>query len=236
MAFYTEFAEYYESIFPYSETVYGYLRRYLSPAGPKCLDVGCGTGLYCERLAKDGFQPVGIDLDQAMIDYAEGHYPGIEFHAMNMLDITQLDRQFDAVFCIGNTASHLNPTQLGSFLDSVRELLKPGGSWILQVMNWDFILEREHWSFPIIRDEARQVAFFREYLKINPAELRFQTRLEVEGRTLFEDSVPMYPLRVAEYEALHAERGYTKVDHVGSYAGAAFDPAVFSASIFAYRA
>jgi len=142
MTLYAEFAEYYEAIFPFSETVYSFLRRFLTATGGRCLDVGCGTGHYAGRLAVDGFTTVGVDLDAAMIAYAKQHYPHATFHCMNMLDIAGLGESFDAIYCIGNTAAHLTQAQFARFLKTVDPILSPGGSWILQVMNWDYVLRQ----------------------------------------------------------------------------------------------
>ena len=171
MPFYAAFAEHYEAIFPFSATVYALLRRYISPEHRRCLDVGCGTGHYCGRLAADGFDAVGIDLDAAMIAQAQRRYPQATFHALNMLDIASLvstagELRFDAAFCIGNTAAHLTQAQFAQFLDSVQAVLEPGAPWILQVMNWDYVLERDAFTFPVI--EAPQgLTFHRAYRDIS---------------------------------------------------------------------
>ncbi len=245
MSFYAEFAEHYEAIFPFSEAVYALLRRYILPEHRRCLDIGCGTGHYCGRLAADGFDAVGIDLDAAMIAHARQHYPRATFHALNMLDIkTLLARDhnpaspqdnglFDAAFCIGNTAAHLTQAQFAQFLDSVKDVLEPGAPWILQVMNWDYVLERESFTFSVI--EAPQgLTFHREYRTISEAQVTFHTRLQSGVDVIFEDETALYPLRTVDMMRLHHARGFTFVDHFGSYAGASFDFAVFSANIFVW--
>ncbi len=242
MSFYVEFAEHYEAIFPFSETVYALLRHYIKPEHRRCLDVGCGTGHYCGRLAADGFDAVGIDLDAAMIAHARRRYPQAAFYVLNMLDIAELasmdrtdytegDFCFDAAFCIGNTAAHLTQAQFVQFLDGVKRVLKPGAPWILQVMNWDYVLERESFTFPVI-EAPRGLTFHREYRAISAAQVTFHTRLQSGAEVIFEDEVPLYPLPSVDIAQLHRERGFTCIDHFGSYAGALFDPAVFSANIF----
>ena len=114
MSFYTQFAETYESIFPFSEAVYGFLRRYLPAPPASVLDVGCGTGHYTGALAADGYDAVGIDLDAAMIAHARAHYSTARFHVMDMLDIADLDHPFDGLACIGNTAAHLTQAQFSA--------------------------------------------------------------------------------------------------------------------------
>lgn len=247
MSFYAEFAEHYEAIFPFNEAVYALLRRYLAPEHRRCLDVGCGTGHYCGRLAVDGFDAVGIDLDTAMIAHARRRYPQATFHVLDMLDIANLlprdhnpafaqyaEGLFDAAFCIGNTAAHLTQTQFAQFLGSVQRVLNPGAPWMLQVMNWDYVLERESFTFPVI-EASQGLTFHREYRAISAAQVTFHTRLQSGPDVIFEDAVALYPLPSEDIVRLHQEHGFTSVDHFGSYAGAPFDPAVFSANIFVCR-
>jgi len=176
MSFYSAFATYYEVIFPFSETVYAFLRRCL-PSSGVVLDVGCGTGHYAGQLAADGFAAVGVDLDAAMIAYAQEHYPQAAFQRLNMLDIAALGQTFDAIFCIGNTAAHLTQAQFAHFLDAGRRSLTPGGVWIVQVMNWDYVLTQPAVTFPVMT--AGDATFYREYRDISEQQVTFHTRLMV---------------------------------------------------------
>lgn len=233
MSFYTQFAETYESIFPFSRTVYGYLRRYLPPVPAHLLDVGCGTGHYAGRLADEGYSVTAVDLDTAMITYGRAHYPRVAFHIMNMLDIGTLAQSFDGVACIGNTAAHLKQAGLVDFLDAVRHVLVPGGPFILQVMNWDYVLAQTKVDFPAIEGEGEAV-FTRAYRDISEEHVTFATRLEIRGETVFEDAVPLYPLRSEDLVAHAAAQGFRLIEHVGSYAGAPFNPVVFSANVMVF--
>ena len=234
MSFYTQFAETYESIFPFSGAVYRFLRRHLPPAPARVLDVGCGTGHYAGPLSQDGYTATAVDLDSAMIDYACAHHPAVDFHVLNMLDIGALGQSFDGVACIGNTAAHLTQTRFGEFLGAVRDVLGPGGPFILQVMNWDYVLTQTRVIFPVIEGDGDAV-FYRAYRDISEMQVTFATRLEVRGETIFEDAVPLYPMRSAEIIAVAGEGGFKLVQHVGSYGGALFDAEVFSANVFVFR-
>ena len=212
MSFYTAFARYYEAIFPFSGAVYAYLAD---------------------------FEVVGIDLDGAMIDTARQNHPDAAFYVMDMVDIEALDRRFDAVYCIGNTAAHLTHDEFSRFLDALGEVLRPEGPWILQVMNWDYVLTdyvlaQDEVVFPVIEGEG-DVSFYRTYRDISENEVTFATRLEVEGETVFEEAVPLYPIRSDEIKALHAARGFRLIEHVGSYGGATFDHRQFSPNIFSFE-
>ena len=61
MSFYSQFAEYYEQVFPFRDEVYLFLKSRLGQNSGKILDVGCGSGHYCGRFSSEGFSAVGID-------------------------------------------------------------------------------------------------------------------------------------------------------------------------------
>ena len=234
MSFYTQFADTYEAIFPFSEGVYGFLRRHFPGPPARVLDVGCGTGHYTAALANDGYDAVGIDLDAAMIAHAQAHYPEAAFHVLNMLDIATLEGPFAGVACIGNTAAHLTQDEFGRLVDAVAQARAQDSPWILQVMNWDYVLTQDAVTFPVIEGTGGAV-FHRAYLGISASQVTFATRLEVKGRVVFEDAVPLYPMRSGEIVACHQSRGFALIEHTASYGGAAFDPDAFSANLFVFQ-
>ncbi len=234
MSFYTQFAETYESIFPFSAAVYDLLRRHLPDVPARVLDIGCGTGHYAAAFAAAGYEAVGVDLDPAMIAYARAHYPTAEFHILDMREIASLSRVFDLMACVGNTAAHLTQEEFARFVDGANQVRKQAAPWILQVMNWDYVVAQESVIFPVIEGKDG-ATFYRSYQDITPSRVTFTTRLEVNGHVVFEDCVPLYPLLTDEIVRLHRCRGFELVEHLGSYGGAVFDPEVFSANIFVFR-
>ena len=66
--------------------------------GKGVLAIGCGTGEECAHLKSLGAnRVVGIDVSEGLIEYAKKSYPDIEFHTMDMEQIT-LDEKFDFVY------------------------------------------------------------------------------------------------------------------------------------------
>lgn len=235
MTFYSQFAEYYEAVFPYRDEVAAFLRRYIPDGRRRLLDAGCGTGHYCGRFAADGFEVVGVDLDPQMIDVARKRYPASTFRCLNLLDIGTLSPPFDFVFCIGNVAPHLTQEEFARFVGDVADLLRPGGVWIFQVVNWDHVLARGGYPFrprPLGKGEA---VFLREYREVSESRVRFVTRLVAADRTVFEGNVWLYPLRTDAYLQLHRERSFELLDHFADFQGTPYATTSDAGSVFVFR-
>jgi SAM-dependent methyltransferase len=236
MSFYSQFAEYYEAVFPFREEIAGFLRSHLLPGPRRILDAGCGTGHYCGRLAADGHEVVGVDLDPQMIEVARRQYPAVTFRCLNVLEIGDLTPPFDLIFCIGNVAPHLTQDEFARFLDLVVRLLRPGGHWLFQVVNWDAILDRDSHTFRVRTLGGGSATFHRRYAQISEERVRFLTRLVAEERPLFEGDVWLYPIRSETVRRLHRERGLDPVGHFADFQRTPFDPtSVDSGSVFVFR-
>ncbi|MCQ8833562.1 class I SAM-dependent methyltransferase [Streptomyces malaysiensis] len=140
----TDSPELYEARFPDPERIAGrwaedVLRRY--GAGPRVLDIGCGTGRDAAYLHGAGRTVVGADLSTAMLEYAREHHPGPEYrHA----DLRGFDLgTFDAVVCLDSALLYCHTNDdLDGFLTSCRAGLAPGGLLVAELRNGAFFLGR----------------------------------------------------------------------------------------------
>jgi SAM-dependent methyltransferase len=235
MSFYSDFAEYYEEVFPFEEPVYEFLLERL-PDGGRVLDVGCGTGDYCGKLTGAGLDAVGIDLDPEMIAAARLRHSGLEFHAMDMLGVGALDGPFAGAFCIGNVISHITHGELDTFLSDLASLLVPGAPWVMQLVNWDYLLTKESHRFPDVPIRDGKIVFERRYPSIDEENVTFVTRLQGRDEAVFEGAIELHPLCTEKCVRLHEKRGFLMLDHLGSFRGKGFEPGVPSSSIFVFRA
>ncbi len=102
----------------------------LVPPGARVLDAGCGTGRVAIRLAALGFDVVGVDVDESMLDVAREQAPDATWlrgDLAHLPDDLLDDRSFDLVVLAGNVVPLLAP---GTLPDAVRRLtrtLAPGG-------------------------------------------------------------------------------------------------------------
>lgn len=235
MGFYSEFAEHYEKIFPCRPATVDFLDRTL-PAGGTILDVGCGTGGVLAALVERGRRGLGVDPDPEMVAAARRAHPGCEFRTLGMENLGVLgDRVFEGIFCVGNVLPHLPARELGGLLETVHDLLAPGGVWVVQTVNFDPLLAKSRHDFPVIEIPGDGLRFHRSYLDIDEVALTFSTRLEQHGRTLFEGETTLYPRRAAAYGKLHAEAGLRPAGHEGDFAGTPFDPERSGANVMVWR-
>ncbi len=104
--------------------------------GDAVLDLGCGPGLYAERLAQAGFNVTGVDFSQNSIDYAtaqarQKQLP-IRYRCQNYLELDE-PAQYAAVLLIYGDYCPLSPAQRAKLLANVRRALKPDGCFIMDV-------------------------------------------------------------------------------------------------------
>lgn len=190
--FYTSISKYYSEIFPYNpmqlqfvESSMGNLR------GKKILDIGCATGELALQLAANKAHVIGIDLNKDLLDQAlskRGSASNPEFRLGNMLQLKSDFKRamFDAVLCFGNTLVHLDSKELvAQMLKGVLQVLKPEGIFLLQILNYDYILEEQLSQLPLI--ETENIKFLRQYrFDQNSPKVQFYTELHLKqnGQTL----------------------------------------------------
>jgi SAM-dependent methyltransferase len=104
--------------------------------GKAVADLGCGPGLYTNRLASTGAAVVGVDFSAGSIEHARRVADraglAVEYVTGNYLTY-RTDRRFDVVTMIFCDFCALGPGRRGRLLSAVRTLLKPEGRFLLDV-------------------------------------------------------------------------------------------------------
>ena len=102
----------------------------------RVLDLGCGPGLYAERLCQAGAKVVGIDISKRSIEYAEKSAAraglDIEYHCMNFLDM-DYNEEFDAVIQVYGELCTFSNDMRDRFLNLIHRALKKDGVFIFDV-------------------------------------------------------------------------------------------------------
>ena len=192
---YTSFAAVYDTFMdniPYEEWK-SYLKELLKEYGVQdglVLDLGCGTGTMTELLAADGYDMIGVDNSEEMLEIARekqiksGH---------EILYLLQDMREFElygtvgAVFSICDSLNYITePEELKQVFRWVNNYLDPGGIFI-----FDFNTEykyREVLGDQTIAEAREDCSFiwdnyYYEEERINEYELNLFIREDAESET-----------------------------------------------------
>lgn len=101
----------------------------------RALDLGCGTGILCGKLAEAGMETEGADLSPAMIAVARENCPGVKFAVADMRVFVP-ETTPDLVTCTCDALNHL-PTieDIAQTFRTVKSYLAPGGLFLFDVLS-----------------------------------------------------------------------------------------------------
>ena len=132
-------------LYSYTEAYYHAFRSYRQPAGRRILDAGCGTGhgIVQIRHQAPGAEVHACDFSAQSLDIARQRIAGmggepVTFHELNLLDLSSLPGEFDAIFCSGVVHHTADPVKA---LAELKSKLKPDG--VLYLMLYSQFGRRE---------------------------------------------------------------------------------------------
>jgi len=215
--FYSSISKYYSEIFPYQPAQLQFVKNRVGELNNKnILDIGCATGELAFQLAGNGAKITGIDLNEDLLGQAKTTkiHQNLQFQTGNMLELENdfQPGQFDAVLCFGNTLVHLQTVEMiQQMLKGVFAVLKPGGRFLLQILNYDYILGEFITELPPI--ETENIHFIRKYrFEENSPLIHFQTELVLknEDKTISNET-QLLAIRSAELIALIDTTGFREI-------------------------
>lgn len=101
------------------------------------LDLGCGPGLYTERLARLGHRCTGIDFSPASIDYARQHSACT--YLQGDLRAVDFGSGYDLVLLIFGELNTFTAEDAQRILDKAFTALKPSGALLLEPHTYEAV-------------------------------------------------------------------------------------------------
>lgn len=118
--------------------------------GGKILDVGCGSGRDCAYFVKKGFETIGVDLSEKLLEIARSNVPKATFLKQDIRNLSFPTNYFDGIWACASLL-HIKHDEILATLRSWFTLLKSGGVLFIHVKKGEGEVEREEPSIPHIK-------------------------------------------------------------------------------------
>jgi SAM-dependent methyltransferase len=201
----------------------------------RLLDLGCGTGEHARYLAGKGFDVVGVDASDTMLERAreDGVPAGVQFLQGDLVHVESVvTGKFGGAVCLGNTLAHITDQEtLTQLLAGVRAVLLPGAPLVIQVLNYERLVHSGQRCLPLtfIQDEDGEAIFLRVMthhddgsVTFTPSLLRYRKDGDPALEVITSHNVPLRGWRRAEMEAALDAAGFKTRELFGTMAHVAY--------------
>lgn len=114
--------------------------------GASILDLACGSGHHATELALRRYEITGLDLSSAMLsraaETANGLGAEVKWVQADMVHMDFVDA-FDAAYCVGTSFGLFDDERNTEVARRLHRALKPNGTFLLQVLNRDHVIQRQ---------------------------------------------------------------------------------------------
>lgn len=188
----------------------------------RILDLGCGPGLYTERLARLGHTCVGIDFSPAAIRYAKSRAAAQSLACEYLQqDLTSADfgKSFDfAIFLFGELNA-FRTAQARAILRRACDALVPGGKLLLELFELQFLVELGH--APRMQNTVRSGVFSAgPYTRVTERKWFPEQRVTVE-RHIIMDAENRSMTHYANTLQAYTDHEYQRLLQASGFCGAA---------------
>lgn len=150
--------------------------------GDRVVDAGCGTGRYAAALAALGFDVIGVDRSEALIDEARKRDPAIAFHRSDLLAWSP-GPPVAAVLCRGVLNDLTDDGDRHRAFQAFASWLRPAGTLLADVRDWEATAAR-YASGPVHRhsvDAGDRRLDFRSETDLDPGRRLMRVRERYRG-------------------------------------------------------
>jgi len=213
---YDKMAKRYNEIFPLNENALEFIRNTIKEGN--IIDMGCGTGSMANALYSKGFNVKGIDLEENMIKIAKETYNENQKLEYIVGDISKKEvfskMKYNGIISLGNTIPHLEKENLIEFFSNCNRHLETEGTFIIQTLDYKYILEERISALPIIKRNGFE--FKRNYLFIKD-KILFETQLIEKNKIVYKGSVELIPYTIQKIKEYLNSTGFQVKEYFSDY-------------------
>lgn len=216
--------EYYDELFPVSDAKKIFFESYIPQFSPpaKFLSIGCGTGMFEHRLAKNAVDVTAIETIRALLDSATRRYRNqlmsLRYFQMSTLEMTNfLGKNFyNIISCLNSRIIFIYKKELlRKFFSDCKELLSENGILILGLENFEKFVAEPKAILPT-RKSIRIV--YKSKITKDAQGTFLESHLEKENKVIpVYERVPIYPLQKSEIAEFAKEAGFEKIDFFSDF-------------------
>jgi len=116
--------------------VVGLLKQYYTSNDIQIIEVGCGGGIFCEYIAQQGYDIIGVDLSSGAINVAREHalinQLKIRYEIASVYQLPFADESFDIVMS-SDFLEHIEDLETAIY--EMSRILKPNGLFIFDTIS-----------------------------------------------------------------------------------------------------
>lgn len=209
---------------PSEEEILEFLKREIGTlSSAHILDAACGRGEIAHALAVEGAVVTAIENEQALLKQARAYAltdkvpRALQFQAAPLLDLPGQAGSYHILLCLHNACSVLkNEREYAQFFQKAAQLLNKGGRLVVQLFNYDLILDYQMSELPDLTDEENGVRLKRKLKLRNDGMLAMDTVLSVmriDAKELSRQQIVIYPIRKVLLQKLLQEAGFAVIDY-----------------------
>jgi len=191
------------------------LKKFIKNSYKNGMDIGCGTGADSIALTMNGIKMAGYDTSLKMVQKAKLNARKrnlkIIFSNSPVQNLGNLHNlKYDFVVSLGNAIANINQEKLNKIFNRVNKLIKPGGSFLIQILNYESIRKSDKRIVNITRSKD---SIFVRFYDFGKAGLKFNM-LKVNDKVLQEYNLittDLYEYKKRDLKRLLAKSGFSKI-------------------------